>query len=146
MCACSLWGYMQLKQTGSGRLPDGLTAAAPSRWLSNTHSPGRTHINTHKHTHTQSLTSYCMLMILALGTFVSGLTSHTHFHSSIHVTVPPAPCESPPPSALCSPACQSNSPGETATWDRSTPTKETLIDRCRQRSAGTVTEGWAGRR
>lgn len=140
---------MQLKQTGSGRLPDGLTAAAPSRRLSNTHSPGRTHINMHKHTHTQSLTSYCMLMFLALGTFVSGLTSHTythtHFHSSTHVTVPPAPCESPPPSALRSPACQSNGPGETATRDRSTLTKVTLIDRCRQRSSGTVTEVWAGR-
>lgn len=131
---------MQLKQAGSGRLPDGLTAAAPSRWLSNTHSRGRsyTHMRVHTHTHT----SYCMLMIFALGAFVSGLATHTFalFGSAVPVAVPLTPHLQ-----LSTPAaCQSSSP-QTETWDWPTVTKESLIDRRRQRSARTVTECCVGR-
>lgn len=65
--------------------------------------------------------------------------THTHYHS--------APPESPPPSALHSPACQSSGPSETSTWDWPTLTKEELIDRRRQRGvcAPCLSAGWAGR-
>lgn len=136
---------MQLKQAGSGRLPDGLTAAAPSRWLSNTHSRRRSH--THRHTHMRmhacTHASYCMLMIFALGAFVSGLATHTFalFGCAAPVAVPLTPHLQ-----LSTPAaCQSSGP-QTETWDWPTTTKEDLIDRRRQRGARTVTALCAGRR
>lgn len=55
-----------------------------------------------------TLTNHCILMTLALGTFVWGLASHpytrTHTPPSNHATTPPPPSESPPPLALSSPA------------------------------------------
>lgn len=78
-----------------------------------------------------------MAMILSIGMFVSGITPHLHTLSCSRL------CRR---AATDSPAHQSNGPGETVTWDWPPLTKETVIDRRRRRSLGTVTERRAGSR
>ena len=172
MCVCSLWGYMQLKQTGSGRLPDGLTTAAPSYWAvkhththtgvhtqthththAHTHTEVHTQTHTHKHTHTHAHThtSSCMLMTLALGGVRLWPHSRTFFFFCFLLSLPFT--ASPPPLRIAStPSALPRLVNQALPVKRRHgigrhSTKETLIDRrWRRRSAWTVSERWAGRR